>query len=59
MNGGTLLVDGSIASSALTSVNAGGTLGGTGFVGNTVIANGGTLRAGAAGSQSLTSMAAS
>jgi T5SS/PEP-CTERM-associated repeat protein len=45
VNGGTLLVNGSIASSALTTVNAGGTLGGTGFVGNTSI-SGGTLSPG-------------
>ena len=38
-------MNGSIASSALTTVNAGGTLGGTGTVGNTTI-NGGTLAPG-------------
>jgi outer membrane autotransporter protein len=43
--GGTLLVNGSIAPSVLTTVNAGGTLGGNGTVGNTVI-NGGTLSPG-------------
>ena len=41
INGGTLSVNGSIASSAVT-VNAGGTLGGNGTVGSTTI-NGGTL----------------
>jgi autotransporter-associated beta strand protein len=45
VNGGFLSVDGSIASSSLTTVNAGGTLGGNGFVGNTTI-NGGVLAPG-------------
>ena len=45
VNGGTLAVNGSIATSSLTTVNAGGTLGGTGTVGNTTI-NGGTLAPG-------------
>jgi T5SS/PEP-CTERM-associated repeat protein/autotransporter-associated beta strand protein len=45
VNGGILSVNGSIASSSLTTVNAGGTLGGTGIVGNTKI-NGGTLSPG-------------
>jgi autotransporter-associated beta strand protein len=45
VNGGTLMVNGSIASSSMTTVNAGGTLGGTGTVGNTTI-NGGTLAPG-------------
>jgi autotransporter-associated beta strand protein len=45
VDAGTLLVDGSIASSSLTTVNAGGTLGGSGTVGNTLI-NGGTLAPG-------------
>ena len=44
VNGGTLSVNGSIASSNVT-VNAGGTLGGNGTVGNTTI-NGGTLAPG-------------
>ena len=44
INGGTLSVNGSIASSAVT-VNAGGTLGGNGTVGNTTI-NGGALAPG-------------
>ncbi|MBI5322367.1 autotransporter domain-containing protein [Bradyrhizobium sp.] len=46
VNAGTLQVDGSIASSSLTSVNNGGTLSGNGFVGNTAINNGGTLAPG-------------
>jgi autotransporter-associated beta strand protein len=45
VNAGTLSVNGSIASSSLTTVNAGGTLGGNGTVGNTTI-NGGTLAPG-------------
>ncbi len=45
INGGLLSVDGSIASSSLITVNAGGTLGGTGIVGNTTV-NGGTLSPG-------------
>jgi autotransporter-associated beta strand protein len=45
VNGGILSVNGSIASSSLTTVNAGGTLGGNGIVGNTRI-NGGTLSPG-------------
>ena len=45
VNAGTLSVNGSIASSSLTTVNAGGTLGGNGTVGNTMI-NGGTLAPG-------------
>ncbi|MBR1252075.1 autotransporter domain-containing protein, partial [Bradyrhizobium sp. AUGA SZCCT0169] len=45
VDAGTLLVNGSIASSALTTVNAGATLGGTGTVGNLTIA-GGTLAPG-------------
>jgi outer membrane autotransporter protein len=45
VNGGLLQVDGSIATSSLVTVNAGGTLGGTGTVASTVI-NGGTLAPG-------------
>jgi uncharacterized protein with beta-barrel porin domain len=45
VNGGTLNVNGSIASSSLTTVNAGGRLGGNGTVGNTTI-NGGMLAPG-------------
>ncbi|MBR0872064.1 autotransporter domain-containing protein [Bradyrhizobium tropiciagri] len=43
VNGGILRVDGSIASSSLTTVNSGGLLTGTGTVGNTTIASGGIL----------------
>ena len=43
---GTLAVNGSIASSLLVTVNAGGTLGGTGTIGNTLINAGGTLAPG-------------
>jgi autotransporter-associated beta strand protein len=45
VNGGLLSVNGSIASSSLTTVNAGGALGGTGFVGNITV-NGGMLAPG-------------
>lgn len=45
VNGGTLAVNGNTASFGSLSVNAGGTLGGTGVVGNTAI-NGGTLAPG-------------
>ena len=44
INGGTLKVDGSIASSSLTTVANGGTLTGTGTVGTTVVESGGTLK---------------
>ncbi|WP_338831377.1 autotransporter outer membrane beta-barrel domain-containing protein [Bradyrhizobium sp. 27S5] len=43
VNGGILQVDGGIASSYLTTVNAGGTLSGIGTVNNTTIASGGIL----------------
>ena len=45
VNAGTLLVNGSIASSNFT-VNAGGTIGGNGTIGNTTINAGGTLSPG-------------
>jgi autotransporter-associated beta strand protein len=45
VNGGSLIVNGSIASSSLTTVNSGATLGGNGTVGNTTI-NGGALAPG-------------
>jgi autotransporter-associated beta strand protein len=45
VNNGTLIVDGSIASSSGVTVTTGGTLGGTGFVPGTVI-SGGTLAPG-------------
>lgn len=48
VSGGTLVVDGSIATSALTTVNPGGTLAGSGTVGSTDIA-GGTLAPGSVG----------
>jgi uncharacterized protein with beta-barrel porin domain len=47
VNGGMLIVDGSIAASSLTTVNAGATLAGIGTVGSTAIA-GGTLAPGSA-----------
>jgi len=43
INDGALEVNGSIASSSLTTVNANGVLTGTGSVGNTTVASGGTL----------------
>ncbi|GAA4112059.1 autotransporter domain-containing protein [Aminobacter aganoensis] len=43
---GALSLQGSIASSALTTVGAGGTLGGIGTLGNTVVAAGGVLAPG-------------
>jgi len=46
VNGGLLEVDGSIVSSNLTTVNAGGALTGTGTVGNTTIVNGGIFMPG-------------
>jgi autotransporter-associated beta strand protein len=46
VNGGVLQVDGSIASSSQTTVNAGGTLAGAGTVGNTTIASGGIFAPG-------------
>jgi len=49
VNLGTLEVDGSIATSSLTTVNSGGTLTGTGTVGNTQINSGGIFAPGAAG----------
>ncbi|OKO79105.1 hypothetical protein AC630_18050 [Bradyrhizobium sp. AS23.2] len=45
VNGGTLAVNGDITSASGVTVNAGGTLGGNGTVGNTII-NGGTLAPG-------------
>jgi autotransporter-associated beta strand protein len=46
VTGGALDVVGSIASSSLITVNTGATLTGTGMVGNTMIANGGTFAPG-------------
>jgi autotransporter-associated beta strand protein len=43
INGGVLEVDGSIASSGLTTVNANGVLTGVGVVGETLVKSGGTL----------------
>jgi len=50
VNAGTLIVDGSIASSNLTTVNSGATLGGSGTVGATTINSGGTFAPGPIGS---------
>ena len=49
IDAGTLNVAGSIASSSLTTVNSGGTLVGTGTVGDLEVASGGTFAPGAAG----------
>jgi autotransporter-associated beta strand protein len=49
VNGGALIVDGSIASSAHVQVNNGGTLGGTGAVPATSVAPGGVLSPGHGG----------
>jgi uncharacterized protein with beta-barrel porin domain len=46
VNGGTLAVNGDIASASGVTVNAGGTLGGNGIVGNTTINAGGMLAPG-------------
>ena len=46
INGGVLQVNGSIASSSLTAVNGGGTLTGSGTVGNTIVNSGGVLAPG-------------
>jgi uncharacterized protein with beta-barrel porin domain len=45
VNGGTLAVNGNLASASLLTVNSGGTIGGTGTLGATII-NGGTLAPG-------------
>jgi uncharacterized protein with beta-barrel porin domain len=49
VNSGTLEVDGSVATSILTTVNGGATLTGTGTVGNAQINGGGTFAPGAMG----------
>jgi autotransporter-associated beta strand protein len=49
VNGGTLEVDGSIAASALTTVNSGGTFTGTGTVGATQVNAGGIFAPGSGG----------
>jgi uncharacterized protein with beta-barrel porin domain len=54
INSGTLEVDGSIASSRLTTVNSGGTLTGTGVVGSTQINAGGIFAPGTAAGTSIT-----
>jgi autotransporter-associated beta strand protein len=46
VNGGALIVDGDITFSSFVTVNAGGTLGGNGFVSTTTINDGGTLAPG-------------
>ena len=46
VNGGSLIVDGSIAASSLTTVTSGAILGGSGIVGTTNVLSGGTLAPG-------------
>ncbi len=46
VDAGTLLVDGSIASSSFLTINSGGSAGGTGTLPTTIVATGGTLVAG-------------
>ena len=54
VNGGTLEVDGSIASSSLTTADSGATLAGIGIVGTANIASGGILAPGSNGIGTLT-----
>ena len=54
VNGGFLDVEGSIATSSLTTVNAGGALIGAGIVGDTSIANGGIFAPGNGSGTSMT-----
>ncbi|RUX25380.1 autotransporter outer membrane beta-barrel domain-containing protein [Mesorhizobium sp. M7A.F.Ca.US.011.01.1.1] len=56
VNGGTLVVNGSLASSLLTTINAGGTLGGIGAVGNTFV-NGGVFAPGSGAPGSVITVA--
>jgi hypothetical protein len=49
VNDGSLIVNGSIAASSLTTVNDGATLGGNGVVGRTLINAGGSLAPGPSG----------
>ncbi|MET3912647.1 autotransporter-associated beta strand protein [Bradyrhizobium sp. S3.3.6] len=44
--GGKLIVNGSLADAAMSTVNSGATLGGTGTLGNTTVASGGTFAPG-------------
>jgi T5SS/PEP-CTERM-associated repeat protein/autotransporter-associated beta strand protein len=56
VNAGTLVVNGSIASSSLININSGGTLAGTGTIGNTQINSGGTFAPGDATPSSSTTV---
>jgi autotransporter-associated beta strand protein len=47
INGGVLSITGSLASTGAVAVNTGGTLSGTGSVGNVTLENGGSIRPGA------------
>jgi T5SS/PEP-CTERM-associated repeat protein len=57
VNAGTLIVDGSIASSSLTTVSSGATLGGSGTVGSTIINSGGAFAPGPSGAPSTMTVA--
>ncbi len=57
INPGALIVEGSIASSTLTSVSNGGTLSGIGTVGNLVVNGGGVLAPGSAGAPGIMTVA--
>jgi autotransporter-associated beta strand protein len=54
VNGGALIVDGDISSSSGVTVNAGGTLGGSGVVSTTIVNSGGTLAPGSSAGSVLT-----
>jgi autotransporter-associated beta strand protein len=53
VNGGALIVDGDISGSGTVTVNAGGTLGGGGFVSSTIVNAGGTLAPGSSAGNNL------
>jgi autotransporter-associated beta strand protein len=57
VNAGSLIVDGSIAASSLTTVNNGATLGGNGTVGTTLINTGATLAPGPSGAPGMMTVA--
>src|SRR6266478_5491838 len=59
INGGTLAVNGDMTSASSLTVNAGGTLGGTGIVGNTTIAGGGIFAPGSGAPGSTMTVAGS
>ncbi|WP_164935719.1 autotransporter outer membrane beta-barrel domain-containing protein [Bradyrhizobium guangzhouense] len=57
VSGGRLMVDGSLAGAALTTVNAGAVLGGSGTIGNTLVAAGGVLAPGPLGASGALTIA--